>query len=107
MKEFNELKRNDDALPGAVTDAVFATLTNKIDSNHYSTIATGEEVYVFEVLQLNSGKLDNYNDQERDSGKIALAEQLGTYELASLTKELRENAEVEINPNLFSDAYDL
>ena len=107
LKEFNELKRNDDALPGAVTDAVFATLTNKIDSNHYSTIATGEEVYVFEVLQLNSGNLDNYNDQERDSGKIALAEQLGTYELASLTKELRENAEVEINPNLFSDAYDL
>ena len=107
LKEFNELKRNDDALPGVVTDAVFATLTNKIDSNHYSTIATGEEVYVFEVLQLNSGKLDNYNDQERDSGKIALAEQLGTYELASLTKELRENAEVEINPNLFSDAYDL
>ena len=107
LKEFNELKRNDDALPGAVTDAVFATLTNKIDSNHYSTIATGEEVYVFEVLRLNSGKLDNYNDQERDSGKIALAEQLGTYELDSLTKELRENAEVEINPNLFSDAYDL
>ena len=107
LKEFNELKRNDDALPGAVTDAVFATLTNKIDSNHYSTVATGEEVYVFEVLRLNSGKLDNFNDQERDSGKIALAEQLGTYELASLTKELRENAEVEINPNLFSDAYDL
>ena len=107
LKEFNELKRNDDALPGAVTDAVFATLTNKIDSNHYSTVATGEEVYVFEVLLLNSGRLDNYNDQERDSGKIALAEQLGTYELASLTKELRENAEVEINPNLFSDAYDL
>ena len=107
LKEFNELKRNDDALPGAVTDAVFATLTNKIDSNHYSTVAAGEEVYVFEVLLLNSGRLDNYNDQERDAGKIALAEQLGTYELASLTKELRENAEVEINPNLFSDAYDL
>ena len=107
LKEFNELKRNDDALPGAVTDAVFATLTNKIDSNHYSTVATGEEVYVFEVLRLNSGRLDNYNDQERDSGKIALAEQLGTYEMASFAKELRENAEVEINPNLFSDAYDL
>ena len=107
LKEFNELKRNDDALPGVVTDAVFATLTNKIDSNHYSTIATGEEVYVFEVLQLNSGKLDNYNDQERDSGKIALAEQLGSNELASFAKQLRENAVVEINPNLFSDAYDL
>ena len=107
LKEFNELKRNDDALPGVVMDAVFATLKNKIGSKHYSTVATGEDVYVFEVLQLNSGKLDNYNDQERDSGKIALAEQLGTYELASLTKELRENAEVEINPNLFSDAYDL
>ena len=107
LKEFNELKRNDDALPGAVMDAVFATLKNKIGSNHYSTVATGEDVYVFEVLRFNSGKLDNYNDQERDSGKIALAEQLGTYELASLTKELRENAEVEINPNLFSDAYDL
>lgn len=107
LKEFNELKRNDDALPVAVMDAVFATLKNKIGSNHYSTVATGEDVYVFEVLRLNSGRLDNYNDQERDSGKIALAEQLGTYEMASLAKELRENAEVEINPNLFSDAYDL
>ena len=107
LKEFNELKRNDDALPGAVMDTVFATLKNRIGSNHYSTVATGEDVYVFEVLQLNSGKLDNYNDQERDSGKIALAEQLGTYEMASFAKELRENAEVEINPNLFSDAYDL
>ena len=107
LKEFNELKRNDDALPGAVMDAVFATLKNKIGSNHYSTVATGEDVYVFEVLRLNSGRLDNYNDQERDSGKIALAEQLGTYEMASFAKELRENAEVEINPNLFSDAYDL
>ena len=107
LKEFNELKRNDDALPGAVMDAVFATLKNKIGSNHYSTVATGEDVYVFEVLRLNSGRLDNYNDQERDSGKIALAEQLGTYEMASFAKELRENAEVEINLNLFSDAYDL
>jgi len=107
LKEFNELKRNDDALPGAVMDVVFATLKNKIGSNHYSTVATGEDVYVFEVLRLNSGRLDSYNDQERDSGKIALAEQLGTYEMASFTKELRENAEVEINPNLFSDAYDL
>jgi len=107
LKEFNELKRNDDALPGAVMDAVFATLKNKIDSNHYSTVATDEDIYVFEVLRLNSGKLDNYDDQERDSGKIALAEQLGSYELASFAKELRENAEVEINPNLFSDAYDL
>lgn len=107
LNEFNELKRNDDALPGAVMDAVFATLKNKIGSNYYSAVATGEDVYVFEVLRLNSGKLDNYNDQERDSGKIALAEQLGTYELASFAKELRKNAEVEINPNLFSDAYDL
>ena len=107
LKKFNELKRNDDALPGAVMDAVFATSKNKIDSNHYSTVATGEEVYVFEVLRLNSGRLDNFNDQERDAGKIALAEQLGSYELASFAKELRENAEVEINPNLFSDAYDL
>ena len=107
LKEFNELKRNDDALPGAVMDVVFATLKNKIGSNHYSTVATGEDVYVFEVLRLNSGRLDNYNDQERDSGKIALAEQLGTYEMASFARELRENAEVEISPNLFSDAYDL
>ena len=107
LKEFNELKRNDDALPGAVMDVVFATLKNKIGSNHYSTVATGEDVYVFEVLRLNSGRLDNYNDQERDSGKIALAEQLGTYEMASFARELRENAEVEINPNLFNDAYDL
>jgi len=107
LKEFDELKRNDDALPRTVMDAVFTTLKTNIDNNHYSTVTMDENVYVFEVLQFNPGRLDDFNDQERDSGKIALAEQLGSNELASFAKELRENAVVEINPNLFSDAYDL
>ncbi len=107
LKAFDELKRNDDALPRTVMDAVFTTLKTNIDNNHYSTVSMDKNVYVFEVLQLNPGKLEDFNDQERDSGKIALAEQLGSNELASFAKELRENAVVEINPNLFSDAYDL
>ena len=107
LKEFNELKRNDDTLPKGVMDAVFSTLKTNIDNNHYSTITMDENVYLFEVLQLNSGRLDAFNDQERDSGKIALAEQLGSNELAAFAKQLRDNAVVEINPNLFSDAYDL
>ena len=107
LKAFDELKRNDDALPRGVIDAIFATLKNNIDNNHYSTVTMDENVYVFEVLQLDPGRLDDFNDQERDSGKIALAEQLGSNELASFAKQLRENAVVEINPNLFSDAYDL
>ena len=107
LKEFDELKRNDDALPKGVMDAVFATLKTNIDNNHYSTVTMDENVYLFQVLQLNLGRLDDFNDQERDSGKIALAEQLGSNELASFAKQLRENAVVEINPNLFSDAYDL
>ncbi len=107
LKKFQELKRNDDALPKALMDAVFATLRTNIDNNHYSTVSMDDSVYVFEVLKVNSGRLDAFNDQERDSGKIALAEQFGSNELASFAKELRENAVVEINPNLFSDAYDL
>ena len=107
LKAFDELKRNDDALPRGVIDAIFATLKTNIDNNHYSTVTMDENVYVFEVLQLDPGRLDDFNDQERDSGKIALAEQLGSNELASFAKQLRENAVVEINPNLFSDAYDL
>ena len=107
LKAFDELKRNDDALPRGLMDAIFATLKTNINNNHYTTVTMDESVYVFEVLQLNSGRLDDFNDQERDSGKIALAEQLGSNELASFAKQLRENAVVEINPNLFSDAYDL
>ncbi|MBM22884.1 MAG: hypothetical protein CMD78_01285 [Gammaproteobacteria bacterium] len=107
LKEFNELKRNDDALPKALMDGVFATLKTNIDNNSYNSVSLDDGVYVFEVLRVNSGKLEIFNDQERDSGKIALAEQLGSNELASFAKEMRENAVVEINPNLFSDAYDL
>ena len=107
LEGFDEIRRNDDALPRGVMDALFSTLKANIDNNYFTTVTVGEDVYLFEVLRINPGKLDDFNDQERDAGKIALAEQLGTYELASLTKELRENAEVEINPNLFSDAYDL
>jgi hypothetical protein len=107
LKEFDKFKRNDDALPRDVMNAIFGTLKTNIDNNHYSTVTMDENVYVFEVIQLNPGRLDDFNDQERDSGKIALAEQLGSNELTSFTKQLRENAVVEINPNLFSDAYDL
>ncbi len=107
LKEFDELKRNADTLPRGLMDAVFATLKTNIDNNHYSTVTMDENVYLFEVLQLNPGRLDDFNDQERDSGKIALAEQLGSNELASFAKQLRENAVVEVNPDLFSDAYDL
>ena len=88
-------------------DGLFSTLKANIDNNHFTTVTVGEDVYLFEVLRINPGKLDDFNDQERDSGKIALAEQLGSNELASFAKQLRENAVVEINPNLFSDAYDL
>ena len=107
LKAFDELKRNDDDLPRGLMDAFFATLKTNINNNHYTTVTLDESVYVFEVLQLNPGRLDDFNDQERDSGKIALAEQLGSNELAAFAKQLRENAVVEINPNLFSDAYDL
>ena len=107
LKGFDELKRNADTLPRGLMDAVFATLKTNIDNNHYSTVTMDEDVYLFEVLQLNPGRLDDFNDQERDSGKIALAEQLGSNELSSFAKQLRENAVVEVNPDLFSDAYDL
>ena len=107
LKEFDELKRNDSIFPRALMDAVFATLKINIDNNYYNTVSSDDGVYVYEVLRVNSGRLDIFSDQERDSGKIALAEQLGSNELASFAKELRENAVVEINPNLFSDAYDL
>jgi len=107
LKEFDGLKRNDDALPRALMDAVFATLKTNIGNNSYNSVSLDDGVYLFEVHKVNSGKLDIFNDQERDSGKIALAEQLGSNELASFAKELRKNAVVEINPNLFSDAYDL
>ena len=107
LKEFDDIRRNDDVLPRGLMDGLFSTLKANIDNNHFTTVTVGEDVYLFEVLRINPGKLDDFNDQERDSGKIALAEQLGSNELASFAKQLRENAVVEINPNLFSDAYDL
>ena len=107
LKEFDDIRRNDDVLPRGLMDGLFSTLKANIDNNHFTTVTVGEDVYLFEVLRINPGKLDDFNDQERDSGKIALAEQLGSNELASFAKQLRENAVVEINPNLFTDAYDL
>jgi len=107
LKEFDDIRRNDDVLPRGLMDALFSTLKANVDNNHFTKVTVGEDVYLFEVLRINPGKLDDFNDQERDSGKIALAEQLGSNELASFAKQLRENAVVEINPNLFSDAYDL
>jgi hypothetical protein len=107
LQNFTALKRNDNILPKVFLDAIFDILEKDIGRNRYNFVEVDEIIYLFSVLQMNPGRLDALSAEERDGGKIALAEQFGSNEVSSFTKALREKAKVEIDPDLFSSAYDL
>jgi peptidyl-prolyl cis-trans isomerase D len=107
LQNFTALKRNDNILPKVFLDAIFDAPERDIGRNRYNFVVVDETIYLFSVLQMNPGRLDAFSAEERDGGKIALAEQFGSNEVSSFTKALREKAKVEIDPDLFNSAYDL
>ena len=107
LQNFTALKRNDNTLPKVFLDAIFDIPGKDIGRNRYHFVEVNEMMYLFSVLQMNPGRLDAFSAEERDGGKIALAEQFGSNEVSSFTKALREKAKVEIDPDLFNSAYDL
>ncbi len=107
LQNFNALKRNDNTLPKVFLDKIFDAPEKDIGRNRYNFVVVDETIYLFSVLQMNPGRLDAFSAEERDGGKIALAEQFGSNEVSSFTKALREEAIVEIDPDLFNSAYDL
>jgi hypothetical protein len=94
-------------LPKVFLDKIFDAPEKDIGRNRYNFVVVDETIYLFSVLQMNPGRLDAFSAEERDGGKIALAEQFGSNEVSSFTKALREEAIVEIDPDLFNSAYDL
>ena len=107
LQNFTALKRNDNTLPKVFLDKIFDAPEKDIGRNRYNFVVVDETIYLFSVLQMNPGRLDAFSAEERDGGKIALAEQFGSNEVSSFTKALREEAIVEIDPDLFNSAYDL
>jgi len=107
LQNFNALKRNDNTLPKVFLDKIFDAPEKDIGRNRYNFVVVDETIYLFSVLQMNPGRLDAFSAEERDSGKITLAEQFGSNEVSSFTKALREKAKVEIDSDLFNSAYDL
>jgi hypothetical protein len=51
--------------------------------------------------------LELFNDEERNSAKLELSEQIGSRELNAFAEHLRKNAEVSVDPGLYSGLFDL
>ena len=77
-----------------------------IDQTKALSYIEADKVFLIKIDGYEAGKLEVFSDEERDSAKLQLSEQIGSRELNAFAEYLRDNADIYIEPNLYDDLYD-
>jgi len=104
--EFN-VSRGDTELSRGLIEIIFNSSSNDMAEGNIQTYVEGDKVFLLRVSSYEDGKLESFNDEERNSAKLELSEQIGSRELNAFSEHLRKNAEVSIDPGLYSGLFDL
>jgi len=102
-----DVSRGDTELPRGLIEMIFNSSSNDMVEGNIQTYVEGDKVLLLRVSSYEDGKLESFNDEERNSAKIELSEQIGSRELNAFAEHLRKNAEVSIDPGLYSGLFDL
>jgi len=102
-----DVSRGDTELPRGLIEMIFNSSSNDMVEGNIQTYVEGDKVFLLRVSSYEDGKLESFNDEERNSAKIELSEQIGSRELNAFAEHLRKNAEVSIDPGLYSGLFDL
>jgi len=102
-----DVSRGDTELSRGLIEMIFNSSSNDMVEGNIQTYVEGEKVFLLRVSSYEDGKLESFNDEERNSAKIELSEQIGSRELNAFAEHLRKNAEVSIDPGLYSGLFDL
>ena len=102
-----DVSRGDTELSRGLIEMIFNSSSNDMVEGNIQTYVEGEKVFLLRVSSYEDGKLESFNDEERNSAKIELSEQIGSRELNAFSEHLRKNAEVSIDPGLYSGLFDL
>ena len=104
--DFN-VSRGDTELSRGLIEIIFNSSSNDMAEGNIQTYVEGDKVFLLRVSSYEDGKLESFNDEERNSAKLELSEQIGSRELNAFSEHLRKNAEVSIDPGLYSGLFDL
>ena len=102
-----DVSRGDTELSRGLIEMIFNSSSNDMAEGNIQTYVEGDKVLLLRVSSYEDGKLESFNDEERNSAKIELSEQIGSRELNAFAEHLRQNAEVSIDPGLYSGLFDL
>lgn len=102
-----DVSRGDTELSRGLIEMIFNSSSNDMVEGNIQTYVEGDKVLLLRVSSYEDGKLESFNDEERNSAKIELSEQIGSRELNAFAEHLRQNAEVSIDPGLYSGLFDL
>ena len=102
-----DVSRGDTELSRGLIEMIFNSSSNDMVEGNIQTYVEGDKVFLLRVSSYEDGKLESFNDEERNSAKIELSEQIGSRELNAFAEHLRQNAEVSIDPGLYSGLFDL
>lgn len=102
-----DVSRGDTELSRGLIEIIFNSSSNDMAEGNIQTYVEGDKVFLLRVSSYEDGKLESFNDEERNSAKLELSEQIGSRELNAFSEHLRKNAEVSIDPGLYSGLFDL
>ena len=102
-----DVSRGDTELSRGLIEMIFNSSNKDMAEGNIQTYIEGDKVFLIRVSSYEDGRLELFNDEERNSAKLELSEQIGSRELNAFAEHLRKNAEVSIDPGLYSGLFDL
>ncbi len=102
-----DVSRGDTELSRGLIEMIFNSSNKDLTEGNIQTYIEGDKVFLIRVSSYEDGRLELFNDEERNSAKLELSEQIGSRELNAFAEHLRKNAEVSIDPGLYSGLFDL
>ena len=102
-----DVSRGDTELSRGLIEMIFNSSNKDLAEGNIQTYIEGDKVFLIRVSSYEDGRLELFNDEERNSAKLELSEQIGSRELNAFAEHLRKNAEVSVDPGLYSGLFDL
>ena len=102
-----DVSRGDTKLSRGLTEMIFNSSSNDMAEGNIQTYVEGNTVFLLRVSSYVGGKLESLSDEERNYKKLDYSVQIGSREMNTFEEHLRKNAEVSIDPGLYSGLFDL
>ncbi len=106
-RSLTDFRRGDQQLPVDLGAAIFKAPRPDDQPRYESLLLASGDFAIYQVVATNPGRPDVYPTEARDQRKQALADQMGSGQVAALIEALAESATVSVTPDLVGNNSDL